>query len=340
LNRREYIKSSAVSTLGMYLGLDIFNNEDIILGHGDFKYKVDLEWGKLKPSEFPVTDCHEMVEDSKGRIILLTNNAKNNILVYNSGGKIVDHWTLNYKGAHGLTLKNEGGEDFLYITDSELGVVSKHTLSGRKVWEIKSPFASDLSEIDEAFKPTETAILESNGHVYISDGYGSQYVFIYDQNGKLIDYFGGRGPEENKFFNCHGVAIDTRFKQEQIVVTAREKNQIKYFTPKGKFLSNVNLPGAYICRPVIKGENMYLATIWSGDKSNNSGFVSILDKNNKLVSAPGGILPLYEENKLRPMNQLYKIFNHPHDVCIDGDENLYIPQWNANGVYPIKLWRV
>jgi len=322
------------------MGLDVFRNKDIVLGHGDFKYKVDLNWGNSNPEKYPVTDCHEMVEDSTGRLILLTNNVKNNIIIYNRSGKIVDHWTLNYKGAHGLTLKNEGGEDFLYVTDSELGLVSKHTLSGRTLWTINSPFESELSDLEEGFKPTETAILESNGHIYISDGYGSQYVFIYDQNGKLVDYFGGRGDEKDKFFNCHGVAVDTRSGEEKIVVTAREKNQLKYFTTKGKYLSTVDLPGAFICRPVIDGENMYLATIWSGDKSSNSGFVSILDNNNKLISAPGGISPIYEDNKLRTMNQLYKVFSHPHDVCVDKDKNIFVPQWNADGVYPIKLWRI
>jgi len=324
----------------MGLGKTGERNDDIILGHGDFRYKVDLEWGSLNPNLYPVTDCHEMVEDSKGRLILLTNNVKNNILTYDKSGKIVDSWTLNYKGAHGLTYKDEGGEDFLYITDSEQGLVSKHTLTGQTVWTIKSPFKEELSDIKEDFKPTETAVLESNGHVYISDGYGSQNVFIYDQNGKLVEYFGGRGDGESQFFNCHGVAVDTRSEEDKIIVTAREKNQLKYFTTKGKYLSTVDLPGAYICRPVIKGDNIYLATIWSGDKSAHSGFVSILNKENKLVSAPGGIMPLYEDKKLRTMNQLYKVFSHPHDVCIDKDENLYIPQWNANGVYPIKLWRI
>jgi len=340
LNRREYIQKSSLALLGLSFPSSYTSTTDIIIGHGDFRYKVDLTWGDQNPSFYPVTDCHEMVEDSKGRLILLTNNVKNNILIYDKKGQILDSWTINYNGAHGLTLKNEGGEDFLYITDSELGLVSKHTLSGRTIWTIKSPFEAEISEINESFRPTETAVLESSGNVYISDGYGSQLVFVYDQNAKLVDTFGGRGPEEDKFYNCHGVAIDTRSGDEKILVTARDKNELKYFTAQGDFLSTVKLPGAYICRPVIDDDNIYLATIWSGDKSANSGFVSILDKKNRLVSAPGGIAPLYKEEGLRTMNQLYKIFRHPHDVCVDGDKNLYIPQWSAGASYPIKLTRV
>lgn len=108
----------------------------------------------------------------------------------------------------------------------------------------------------------------------------------------------------------------------------------------GKFLSVINLPGCYICRPVIHGDNIYLATIWSGDGVSNSGFISILDKDNKLISAPGGSLPTYIRGKLQQMYQTLEIFTHPHDICVDKDENLYIPQWNAGQSYPIKLIRV
>ena len=33
-------------------------------------------------------------------------------------------------------------------------------------------------------------------------------------------------------------------------------------------------------------------------------------------------------------------FFNPHDVCIDNDENIYVPQWNSGKTYPLKLTRV
>ena len=35
-----------------------------------------------RPTRYPVKDCHEMVQDSMGRIILLTNETKNNVIIY------------------------------------------------------------------------------------------------------------------------------------------------------------------------------------------------------------------------------------------------------------------
>jgi hypothetical protein len=36
----------------------------------------------------------------------------------------------------------------------------------------------------------------------------------------------------------------------------------------------------------------------------------------------------------------YMGFLHPHDVCVDGDENIYVPQWASGKTYPVKLERV
>ncbi len=280
-----------------------------------------------------------MVQDKKGRIILLTNHTRNNVIIYNKDGKLVETWGDNFPGAHGLTLKNEGGEDFLYLTDTELHQVSKMTMDGREVLNIPDPQRRNADGQLRPFLPTETAIAE-NGDIYVADGYGSQYIYVYDQQGRLKHEFGGPGAAEDQFYNAHGIAIDERNGTPKLLVTAREKNQLKYFDMAGNYLATIDLPGAYICRPVIHRTEVYLATIWSGDKANNSGFINILDKNNRLVSAPGGLAPSYLDGQLQPMNQALTLFKHPHDVGVDEDDNLYIPQWNAGQVYPMKLYRV
>lgn len=72
----------------------------------------------------------------------------------------------------------------------------------------------------------------------------------------------------------------------------------------------------------------------------DSGFVTILDKNNKVVSNIGGTEPIYQDGALKTMQQQDKIFVHPHDVCVDDDDNLYVAQWASGKVFPYKLNRV
>jgi hypothetical protein len=50
--------------------------ENPIVGHGDFKYRVDKEWGIQEPYSIPVNDCHEMILDKKNRIFMTTTHPK------------------------------------------------------------------------------------------------------------------------------------------------------------------------------------------------------------------------------------------------------------------------
>ncbi len=52
----------------------------------------------------------------------------------------------------------------------------------------------------------------------------------------------------------------------------------------------------------------------------NAGFVTILDKNNKVVSNPGGTKPSYSNGELDLMVQDQPVFKHCHDVCVDDDK--------------------
>ncbi|TLP72983.1 6-bladed beta-propeller [Maribacter sp. ACAM166] len=344
MERRTFIKNSAVASAGMLtfsaMGASLIRYKDTTIGHGSHQYKIDLNWGALNPNYYPVNDCHEMVQDSKGRILLLTNHTKNNIIVYDCSGQLLETWGTDYPGAHGLTLNVENGEDFLYISDNNRHEVIKTTIDGKVVQVFEFPKESGKYDAKEQYVPTETTIA-ANGDVFVADGYGLQYIMHYNAMGELLNTFGGKGDENHLFQNAHGICIDTRNgKKPELLITARKQNKLKRFTMDGKFIESIDLPGAFICRPVIKGENVYLATIWSGDGSDGTGFISILNGDNKLISAPGGCVPLYENDSLKPMYQALKIFTHPHDVCVDDDENLYVAQWNSGKTYPIKLNRV
>lgn len=344
MERRGFIKKTGLASAGIMASASTFGMlapfKDAIIGHGAYRYKIDMSWGTLDATRYPVNDCHEMVQDSKGRILLLTNHTKNNIIVYDKSGRLIEVWGTEYPGAHGLTLHVENGEDFLYISDNTRHEVIKTTIDGKVVHVFPYPEESGKYAKKEAYIPTETAI-SSNGDVYVADGYGEQYIMHYNAQGELLHVFGGKGNEDHLFNNAHGICIDERDPSNPtLLITARQQNKLKRFTLSGNYLESIDLPGAYICRPVIHNENVYLATIWSYDGSEGTGFVSILDANNRLISAPGGCAPEYVDGRLNTMYQTLRIFTHPHDVCVDEDENLYVAQWNSGQTYPIKLVRI
>lgn len=315
-----------------------------VLGHNDYRYRVHAAWGNLDPSSTPVKNCHEMVMDSQGRLIMVTDEIKNNIIIYDKSGKLLDTWGHEFPGGHGLTLHNEGGEDMLYICDPNEGKVVKTTVDGKTLLTLEHPKSIGIYTEEDPFKPTETAI-GPNGDIYVADGYGSQYIIQYDAKGKYIRHFGGKGDEDDQFQTAHGVCIDSRNKNNPtLICTSRAHNAFKRFSLDGKYLSTLFLPGAYVCRAVIDDDNLYAGVCWSRlrylNQTPDSGFVTILDKDDKVISNPAGTKPEYKNGELQLMVQETPVFHHCHDVCIDEDKNIYVCQWNANQTYPIKLERV
>ncbi len=370
MKRRNFLRNSSVlgisSTIFSGPAFHILKRsstaDDIIVGHGDFKYKVHKGWAKISQQFTPLINCHEMVMDGSGRLIMIGDNIKNNVLIFDRSGKLLDSWGTQFPGGHGLTLSEDGGEDNLFVTDcgwfqdkyakwhKQAGQVLKMTNDGKIIFSLGHPQTIGVYTKDDPFMPTEVAVAP-NGDFYVADGYGSDYIIQYDQDGKYIRHFGGKNNEDANYNlnNAHGVAIDTRDASNlRLVVTSRNDHSFKYFTLDGEYLETLHLPGAFVCRPVIDGENLYAGVCWSttveGEKwKANTGFVTILDANNKVVSNPGGKEPIYKDGMLQQMFQAdgrEKVFSHGHDVCVDSDKNLYVCQWNASHTPPVMLERV
>jgi peptidylamidoglycolate lyase len=341
MERRKFIKQSTIFTAGFFIAKDLMaKNDGPVYGHNNMRYRMDNTWSKADPMKNPVNDCHEMVQDSKGRILLLTNETKNNLLIYNKSGRLLDTWGHDFPGAHGLTLVNENGTEFLFITDTVKHQVYKTTMDGRVLLTIDVPLETGVYKKAEEFIPTETTI-DTNGDIFIADGYGAQYTMHYDKNGKLKNFWGGRGDGDEHFDNAHGILIDRRNPTPVLLITDRTRNCFKRFSMDGKLLDIIKLPGACVCRPVINGDHLYAAVLRSPDLSKaDSGFMTILDKDNKVVSNIGGTEPVYKDGSLQQMAQAETIFKNPHDVCVDDDGNLYVAQWASGKVYPYKFTRV
>jgi len=318
-----------------------------LIGHGNHRYRVDVHWSKADPAKYPVRDCHEMVQDSGKRLFLLTNHKQNNVLIYDTGGQLIDAWTLGFAGAHGLSLHREpNGKEFLYITDTGTGRVVKTTLTGEIQMELPHPAKCGAYGEHDVYSPTETAV-GPNGDIYVADGYGSQWILRFDRTGKYLGKFGGKSSQpinKGKFLQAHGVAIDTRGPEPLVVCTARIRNELHWFSLDGVHQRTVYLPGAYMSRPVIAGPFLYSAVCFGMFPNDfrmwqNRGFVTILDGKDRVVSNPGGHAPEYKEGKLQILLQDQPVFKNCHDVCVDTQGDLYVCQWASGQVYPYKLHR-
>jgi peptidylamidoglycolate lyase len=342
MKRRKFLSNTALITGGVLMSTENLSSmKDEVYGQNEKRYRIDKNWVKAEPAGLPVKDCHEMVQDGSGRIVLLTNEVKNNVIFFDKKGKLLSTWGHDFPGAHGLTLAGSGKDQMFLITDTDRHQFYKTTLDGKIITTWDFPRETEKYAEAKQFVPTETTMTK-NGEVYVADGYGAQFITHYDSSGKIKNVFGGRGNKESNLDNAHGITIDYRTNPETLLITDRTRCCFKRFSMAGEYIETISLPGACVCRPVIKGNYLYAAVLRSPSlDTNDTGFVIILNKDNKVVSVIGGSEPEYDENKkLKPFHQTIPLFKHPHDVMVDDEENLYVCQWNSGMVYPYKLQAV
>ncbi len=333
--RRKFLATSTAALAGSFNILTSRASEPVILGHGAFRYEVEKGWGELDPANYPVANCHEMVEDSRGRLVLFQTNVKNNILIYDKGGKLLESWGTEYPGAHGLDIVNENGEEFLFLTDTKLGKVFKTDLKGKVVMTLERPPVAPYADGKAKYAPTNV-MPAPDGTFYVGDGYGSSYVMHYDAKGKLLNYFGGKGDQPESLNTPHGGIVDTRNPDNvTLMICSRTDNALKRFTLSGIHLQTIPIPGMRVCQLALRDDYMVAPHL--------EGLLSVIDADNRVVSNPGGTAPALDaEGHLTApaMDEKNSPFVHPHGLWVDAEHNIYVAQWNSGNTYPVKLKRI
>src|SRR6202008_4060398 len=92
MHRRHFLRHAAAAAACTFVaGLARGMDARPVLGQGEFRYRVVPGWGELGP-DTPVNNCHGLVCDRAGHIILLTDDVTNNVIVYDAAGKLVHRW--------------------------------------------------------------------------------------------------------------------------------------------------------------------------------------------------------------------------------------------------------
>ena len=119
--------------------------ESIVVGSGDFSFRLIPGWAEQNSGVFELGHCHAIMEDAYGRILLLNASADHCMIVLNQEGVILDAWGTFAPNAHGMSIVDEGGVQYLYITDNgKNGKVFKTTMDGYVLNIVGCPLESGL----------------------------------------------------------------------------------------------------------------------------------------------------------------------------------------------------
>lgn len=301
-------------------------------GIGEHLYEVIHDWGEL-PRSISYGNTHGVCVDTQGHVYVhhtvhASSSSDDTMVVFDSKGKFVRSWGSEFKGgAHGLHIRKEGREEFLYLCDTVRAVVAKTTLKGEEVFKLGYPKESPEYPMDaegkpaRKYSPTNLAIAP-NGDIYVADGYGSSYINQYNAKGNFIRTFGGKGKGAGQLDQPHGIAVDTRGAEPVLLVADRANRRFQYFSLDGKHLrfsaeGDVKLPCHFDERKGI----LLVPDL--------EARVTLMDRQDKVLAQLG-------EDTANPWGQMRKKartefvpgkFICPHSACFDQDGNIYVVEW-------------
>lgn len=329
IKRRKFLQSVVSLAPAVLRADDKSGSRRPVVGSGAHTYEVYHDWGEL-PAGIRYGNTHGVVQDSQGRIYVhhtvhATSESSDSMVVFDEQGRFVKSWGKEFKGgAHGLHIRKEHGTEFLYLCDTQRGIVVKTTLAGEEVFTLGYPDQSDAYRpgadgIKPKYSPTNLAI-GPNGDIYVGDGYGSSYINQYNHKGEFIRTFGGKGTGPGKLDCPHGIVVDTRG-APTLTVADRGNHRIQRFTLAGvhlDFISGTNLPCHF---------NYYS----NGDTviPDLGARVTLLDLNNRVICHLGDdSASEWSETRKQPRDRFKPgKFVCPHGACFDRDGNIFVVEW-------------
>ncbi|MGE0757981.1 MAG: hypothetical protein AB7O38_13215, partial [Pirellulaceae bacterium] len=162
-SRREFLATvTATAAAGLAAPAVITaskTEKEIILGEGDYRYRVIHDWPEL-PSQFTWQTTHNVAVDSQGFLYVIHEGraeAKDHpaIFVFDPEGRYVRSFGQQYQGGgHGIEVRREGGQEFLYVCAyQQVKAFSKLDLRGEVVWHRHAPMEAGIYAAQEDTQP-------------------------------------------------------------------------------------------------------------------------------------------------------------------------------------------
>lgn len=295
----------------------------MITGSGEHTYEVHHDW-LVPPSNILYGDTHGLALDSQGRIYLAhtvhEGSVKTDaILVFDQQGKFIESWGSEFKGgAHGLDLRKEGSDEFLYHCDINRRLVIKTTLAGTVVWQKGMPTEPGVYKDTKGWCPTNVAFAP-NGDIFVGDGYGSSYIHRYTKDGDYVALICGPGKEPGQV-NCpHGLWLDDRDGTPKLIVADRGNRRIQFLDLDGKHLGfatdGIRMP----CHIHFNKKKEALVP-------DLESVVTILDPMNKPIASLCDGNPSNLRDAPRDKFLPGK-FIHPHSAIWINDRDIVVAEW-------------
>ena len=184
-------------------------------------------------------------------------------------------------------------DDNIWAIDKGSDMIVKFNQAGRVVWvfgrrlegaeEDTKPWGHPdppLPAIDGLFRQPTDVAWDSDGNIYITDGYVNSRVAKYDKNGDWVKSWGDKGTQPGQFRLPHSIVID---RNNNVYVGDRSNRRIQVFDTDGKFqrMFTIDVPPEPGTKPVY------------GNTPTSDRLAALIGQPNSICITPGQNQVLY-----------------------------------------------
>jgi len=301
------------------------------IGSGEFTYNWIENFAKIPATESGKANgrTHGAAALDDGDLIVF-NQAQPGVLRFNKDGQLVNAWGDRFSGAHGLTLTTQQNAPALWLTDQNSAEVVKTTLDGKTLLNLQRPPHPVYAGTGK-FVPTWVAVNEEtfggNGDVWVTDGYGANYIHQYSRDGAYKRSINGTEGKAGAFACPHGICFIPKKSGPELYIADRANKRVQVYDADGNFKrvfgsDFLNSPCCFAHRNGI----LYIPELYAR--------LAVVDENDKLITylgenpaaQPSPGWPNLPADQIHPGK-----FNSPHGMTVDNQGNLYIVEWIIGG---------
>ena len=237
----------------------------------DIRFDADVDFLKLPPA-MHLGEAAGVAVNSKGHIFVFHRGNTNGpafgataaqLLEFDKDGKYlkeIGHNLYAFSYAHTVRVDRD---DNVWVVDKGSDMAVKFNPAGRvqMVFGRKKEASDEAGpwtrvtpprpHVDGNFRQPTDVTWDTQGNIFISDGYINSRVAKYDKNGDWVKSWGEKGTKEGEFDTPHSITSDAR---GNIYVADRGNRRIQVFDPDGKFLralSVTSVPVPADAKPAI-----------------------------------------------------------------------------------------
>ena len=215
-------------------------------GTGDFQYELVEGWPTLPKGCASLIDVGGVAVDADDNVYVL-NRSDYPVIVFDREGTPIRHWGEGFfKRAHGSFIARDGS---IYCTDDGSHIVAKFNPDGEpllvlgtrdepsdtgytRTWEVYQS-VSTIKHAGPPFNRPTGVVVNSDGDIFVSDGYGNARVHHFSADGTLLHSWGEPGGWPGQFKLPHDIALDSK---DRLLVADRENSRIQVFDQDGTFI--------------------------------------------------------------------------------------------------------